>query len=131
MRTDQVPQDGNSTFEGQRKAMYALDENGAYTLVASAGWEAEEMVTTEAVAWFEQQAQAALQRARKGDSSPLEYHMYAQRMDVPTLAQATGLWQWRIRRHLRADVFSKLAESRLQQYAEALGIRVATLRTLP
>ncbi len=131
MRTDEVPQDGNSTFEGQRKAMYALDENGEYKIVTSAGWEAEEMVTTEAVAWFEQQAGAALERARKGDSSALEYHMYAQRMDVPTLAQATGLWQWRIRRHLRASVFNTLSEKRLQQYADALGIAVATLRSLP
>jgi hypothetical protein len=48
--------------------------------------------------------------------------MYRARMDVPLLAQASGLWRWRVRRHLRPDVFARLSSALRARYAEALGM---------
>ncbi|HEY9545757.1 MAG TPA: hypothetical protein VIR56_07110, partial [Solimonas sp.] len=61
----------------------------------------------------------------------LEYHMYAQRMDLPTLAQTTGFWRLSVRRALRPRVFARLGPRRLRRYAEALGLSVAQLKQLP
>ena len=131
MRIDEVPQEDNATLGGHRKAVYALGEDGRYTLVPTTGWKVEETVTTEAVAAFARQAEAALARARAGQASPLEYHMYDRRMDLQTLAQCTGLFRWRVRRHLRPAVFARLSPALLARYADALGLSVETLRSLP
>lgn len=131
MKKDEVPQDVARAFEGQTKAVYAIDEHGRYTITGSSGWEAEEVVLDQAIAHFEQLAAAALKRARDGATAPLEYHMYCQRMDPTLLAQSTGFFKWRVRRHLHPSVFARLNEGVLAQYADALGLTVAQLRALP
>lgn len=131
MREHEVPQEDNATLGGHRKAVYALDEAGRYQLVASTGWEVEETVTLQAVAEYEAQAVEALRRARIGEASPLEYHMYRRRMDLQTLAQSAGVFAWRLRRHLRPGVFRRLRPSLLVRYADALGLSVDEIQTLP
>ena len=128
MRDRDVPQEGNRTLGGHRKAVYARGDDGRLRIVASAGWEVEEIVTSQAVADLERLAADALQRSRAGLTSPLEVHMHRARMDIPLLAQATGLWQWRVRRHLRPDIFRRLSPALLARYAEALGLSVAQLK---
>ncbi len=127
MRIDEVPTQTRDQFDNQRKAVYAVDQNGNYHIVRSGGDEAEVAVTLEAVAWFEQLASEALVRVKAGQSSPLEYFMYRQRMDVPTLSQATGIWQWRIRRHLKPTNFRALSSVLLQRYADAMNISMQEL----
>lgn len=128
MRVDEVPQDDNSAL---RKAMYALDRQGRYTTVESSGWHAETTVTQVAIADFERASVAAHERCLAGVSAALEYHMYARRMDVATLADATGTARWRVRRHLRPRVFARLPNHLLARYAEALQMPVAALQRLP
>ena len=128
MRDNEVPQEGNSTLDGHRKAVYARGDDGKLHLVASAGWEVEEIVTRQAVEDLERLTEDARQRVLAGQTSPLEFHMHRVRMDVPLLAQASGLWQWRIRRHFRPAVFARLSPRLLQRYAEAMGISIDRLK---
>lgn len=128
MRDNEVPQEGNSTLDGHRKAVYARGDDGKLHLVASAGWEVEEIVTRQAVEDLERLTEDARQRVLAGQTSPLEFHMHRVRMDLPLLAQASGLWQWRIRRHFRPAVFARLSPRLLQCYAEAMGITVDRLK---
>ena len=128
MRDNEVPQEGNSTLDGHRKAVYARGDDGKLHLVASAGWEVEEIVTRQAVEDLERLTEDARQRVLAGQTSPLEFHMHRVRMDVPLLAQASGIWQWRIRRHFRPAVFARLSPRLLQCYAEAMGITVDRLK---
>ncbi len=131
MELNEVPQDNNATLGGYRKGVYARDANGRLVLVASSGWEVEEIVTSQAVDQLNEQAAAARTRCIAGKSSPLEYWMYAKRMDLELLAQSTGLWRWRVRRHLQAARFALLPEPLLQRYADALGMNTQQLRQLP
>ena len=128
MRDNEVPQEGNSTLDGHRKAVYARGDDGKLHLVASAGWEVEEIVTRQAVEDLERLTEDARQRVLAGQTSPLEYHMYRVRMDVPLLSQASGIWQWRIRRHFRPAVFAGLSVSLLATYADAMGMTVEQLK---
>jgi hypothetical protein len=57
--------------------------------------------------------------------------MYYRRMDVALLAQVSGFFQWRIRRHLKPAVFKKLNSKQLGRYAEALGLEASILNHLP
>ena len=131
MEINEVPQDNNRMLGGYRKGMYARDASGRMVLVPSTGWEVEEIVTSDAVEQLNEQAAAARVRVEAGLSAPLEYWMYARRMDLTLLAQSTGLWRWRVRRHLRPAPFSKLSPSLLQRYADALGIGRDALIKLP
>jgi hypothetical protein len=131
MDIESVPQEGNATLGGHRKAMYAKDANGRMVLAPSAGWEAEEIVTSHAVETIQAQAEQARERVKAGVSSPLEFWMYERRMDVPLLSQTSGFWQWRVKRHLRPEGFASLSLKQIERYSEALGISPAALQKLP
>jgi len=128
MLDSEVPQEGNSTLGGHRKGLYAKGTDGKIHLVQSAGWEVEEIVTRQAVDDLLRLTEDARQRVIAGQTSPLEYHMHRIRMDVPLLSQVTGLWQWRIRRHFRPEIFSRLMPKLLARYGEAMGLTVDQLK---
>ena len=131
MDIDQVPQEGNRTMGGHKRAMYARDKDGRIVIVASRGSEVDETVTLQALELIGEQTEAARQRVAAGLTSPLEYWMYAQRLDLSQLSQVSGFWQWRIRRHFQPQRFSKLSNDILQRYADVMGISVEQLKTLP
>jgi hypothetical protein len=131
MKKTEVPQHNAKSFEGHSKALYAIDDNGQYGIVPSSGWDAEEMVLDQAIAEFEQLCQQALNRIRQGNSSTLEYHMYRCRMDETVLAQSSGFFKWQVRRHLKPSHFSRLSAQKKMRYAEALGISLQALNSLP
>lgn len=116
---------------GQRKALYAINEQGGYAIVPSAGWEAEEIVLLQAIEECHRLAADAHARAKSGLTGALEYHMRRQRMDVMVLAQSTGFFRWQVRRHLRSGAFAKLSAGQQQRYESALGLAARELETLP
>lgn len=131
MKEADVPQQNAKAFMGHSKVLYAEDAGGRYVKAPCSGWEAEEIVLDQAIAEFERLAADAWERARQGTGSALEYHMYRERMDVLLLAQSTGYFRWRVRRHLRPGAFASLPAARRDRYAEALGKPAAELDTLP
>lgn len=131
MDVDAVPQEGNRTLGGHRKALYARDADGRMVIVASRGGEVDETVTVQAIERMNRLAEAAKTRALAGAIAPLEYWMWAQRMDVALLSQVTGIWQWRIRRHFRPAIFARLSPELLGRYADVMGLKVEQLSKLP
>jgi hypothetical protein len=126
-----VPQDASPTYGGLRKLLYAVDDSGKYAGVQSSGWEVESFSTELAVSELCRRRDEAWRSAREGKSSALEYHMYRNRMDFDTLAMVSRVWRWRLRRHLRPDVYAGLSDKMLSRYAEAMGVSVTELRQLP
>ena len=131
MRENEVPQDDSAIYNGQKRAIYATDKSGGYSVVASSGWEAEEEATRQAVEELERLAQEAYEGCEAGEVSPLMFHMYDKRLDLLSLSQATGLFQWRIKRHFRPDVFAKLSEKLLLRYADVMGLSLEAIQKLP
>ena len=131
MEKDAVPQDASPTYGGLTKLLYAVDGQGKYTGVKSSGWDVESFSTELAVSEINRQRDDAWQRAHDGKTSPLEYHMYRNRMDFDTFVMATGIWRWRVRRHFNPQVYARLSDKVLTRYAQALNMSVAQLKTLP
>jgi len=131
MKKHEVPQQNAKAFMGHSKLLYAVDEAGRYVPAPSNGWEAEEIVLDQAIAEYQRLTADAWNRARAGLASPLEYHMYHERMDVVLLSQTTGFFRWRVCRHLKPGVFQKLPAKIRARYAEALGMEAARLDVLP
>ncbi|STO92742.1 Uncharacterised protein [Haemophilus pittmaniae] len=127
MEIKQVPQDDSKIFRGQKKVIYAT-ANGQYQSATSNGWAAEEFATEQAVEELKQLTRNALELVKRGEKSPLFYYMYYYRFDLIGLAQATGFWQWQIKRHFRPTIFQKLSEQKLAKYAEVFQIDIEALK---
>ena len=126
MDINDIPQDNSKIFRGQKKIIYAT-RNGNYESGTTSGWDDEEFATQQAVEELNQQTEQALQAVKNGEKSPLYYLMYKYRFDEQSLAQATGFWQWQIRRHCKPEVWEKLSEKKLEKYAGVFGVNVDKL----
>lgn len=128
MKLDEVPQDTEgSSYAGHQKLLYAVDEQGRYQEAQSTGWDAESYATEQALVELEKHKQQAFARWQAGQASVLAYLMYHYRMDELALAQCTGLWRWRIRRHFKPQVFQRLPERILARYADAFSLSMQQL----
>ncbi len=127
MDVNDIPQDDSKIFKGQRKVIYAT-QNGNYQTATTNGWEMEEFATEQAVEELNRLTTEALAAVKLGEKSPLFYYMYRYRFDLPSLAQATGFWQWQIKRHFKPSVFAKLSDKVLERYAEVFGISVEDIK---
>lgn len=123
----QIPQEENATLGGIRKVMYAPSEDGRFTR-HNYGSSVEEFATKVAVQEYEKLESEALRRIADKEGSAIAYFMYKNRMDLPTLASVTGLFQFQIKRHCKYRVFVKLKDKTLQKYADAFNITVAQLK---
>ena len=121
-----VPQD-KGIAEGLKEVCYAVDGNGNYVLVPSAGWEPKNITNYQAWELIAEQLAAVRSQVHVGKMSLLAYHMARNQMDVSLLSQYTGFYQWRIKRHLKPRVFNKLKQSVLERYASLFKITVAEL----
>jgi len=129
MEINDIPQDNSKICGGQRKVVYA-PQNGNSQTATSNGWETEEFATEQAVEELNQLTNEALDAVKRGEKSPLFYYMYRYRFDLPSLAQATGFWQWQIKRHFKPSVFAKLSDKVLGRYTEVFGVAMSTLRDI-
>jgi hypothetical protein len=130
MKKEEVPQDKGALGRVTKEVVYATDKQGKYTTELSTGWEVK--ATALNVAWqdIDMRIADAKQQVLAGKASPILFFMEYRLMDVPTLAAYTGFWHWQVKRHLKPEVFKKLADYKLKKYAEAFNIKVADFDTL-
>lgn len=127
MKKVDIPQEDNKTLNGSRKVMYANNDDGAFQRV-NYGSSVEEFATKVAVEEYEILQKECLLNIKKGISSPIEYYMYEYRMDLPTLSSIVGMFQFRVKRHLKAKHFNKLNDKLLSRYALAFNIDIKELK---
>ena len=130
MKANEVPQD-ITYYEGERRACYALNDEGRYVIVTSSGWSAEEVVNGLAVAELAASLEETRKGVLKGLKSPLLYHMERRQMTPEILAKTAGIACFRVKRHFRPDVFVKLKSSVLDRYAKALAVTGQELISVP
>lgn len=130
MRAEEVPQDG-AYLEGKKRGAYALDAHGRYTVVATAGWEAETAATRVALEVADAQIEAAWADVRAGKKSPLWYHLAARQLTAALVAEYAGTSRLRVWWHCRPAPFAALSQQWLQRYAAALRVPVEQLSVLP
>lgn len=129
MRKDEVPQD-KGIAEGLKEVTYAVDDDGSYTLVPSAGWEPKNISNYQAWDIIAEQIDTARRQVRNGEVSPLAYHMARNLMDLPLLAQYMGMMRWRVKRHFKPKIFNKLPPDMLEKYAHLLKVTVKQLKDI-
>ena len=131
MKKEKTPQQPHEMYEGGSKVVYTVNAEGKYELSSTTGWEPETIVLSQALEEIDRLSQQALINVQQGISSPLEYHMYAQRMDLQMLAAAVGKFQWQVKRHFKPSNFVKLSQQQIELYASVLGIDATQLISIP
>ena len=127
MKKEQVPQDSCKSYDGHKKLMYAVDDNGHYQGVKSSGWEVEGFATEMAVQELEDQLTNMKTAFLAGEVSPVAYYIPLFRFDLMSLAHATGFFQWQIKRHMKPAIFTKLSTKKYNKYCEAFNISLEAL----
>ena len=130
MRQRDVPQDGGMN-EGMREITYAVDDSGRYAGVPSARLEPKTIANAPAWEVIAEDVRAQACLVREGRRSPLAYHMARHMMTVGLAADYVGLARWRVKRHLKPEVFAKLKPEILQRYADLFGLGIDALRQVP
>lgn len=130
MKVNEVPQDPKDFKEGDKikKLVYAVDTDGNYTGVNSAGWDAENTATKQAWDEVEEDLRETELQVKQGKLSPIAWYMKKNLMDTALLAKYVGKWQWQVRRHFKPSVFNTLSPALLQQYAAVFNITVDELK---
>ena len=130
MKVNEVPQDPKNFRDGDKvkKLMYAVDKDGKYTGVNSAGWEAENFATRQAWDAVDDALAETEQKVKEGKLSPIAYFMQKCLMDKSLLAKYVGKWGWQVSRHMKPSIFNQLDEELLGRYASVFNITVEELK---
>ena len=128
MKKSDIPQDQSKLQGFTREVDYAVDESGKYTAGLSTGWEVKTSALN--IAWedIQKRVEDAKSRVIHGDASPVLFFMELKLMDPGILAAYTGFWQWQVKRHMKAGVFKKLPDKKLQKYADLFEIKLSELK---
>jgi hypothetical protein len=130
MRRKDVPQD-EGLFGEWKEVSYAVDDDGRYTLVQSAGWEPANIANHMAWESIEAEVGAVLAKVRVGVLSPLAYHMARHQMDPGLLAGYAGLFRWQVRRHMKPAAFRRISTALADRYASIFRITPEELMEMP
>lgn len=130
MKKEEIPQDDGALNKLTREVVYAVDNTGKYTTELSTGWDVKSTALDAAWKDIEERVAAAKQKVINKQASPLLYFMELRLMDMAIVSAYTGFWKWTIRQHMKPDVFNKLSEKKLQQYATAFNVTIADLKTM-
>lgn len=131
MKVEDVPQD-LKYFKGSivRDLDYAVDKDGRYQSVVSDGWTPKNEALEVTLNDINERCEEILERVRRGETSPLEYHAEKNLMTVELLSDYTGISKRNIRKHFDPKNFEKLDEKTLGKYADALRITVEELKKI-
>lgn len=129
MQKEEVPQD-TGIGDGLTEVAYAVDSQGKYVIVPSVGWEPKNISNYQAWEVIAEQIEKARQGVLAHEVSPLAFHMARNLMDIPLLAKYMGIMRWRVKRHLRPQVFKKMNKNLLRRYASLLKVTVEQLQDI-
>jgi len=130
MKLEETPQDKSALEVMTKELCYVVDENGNYTKSLSKGWEVKAAALD--LAWddIEIRVESARQKVLQGNASPILYYMELKIMDLSIISAYTGFWTWQIKRHMKASVFAKLSNKKLQKYANLFEVSIDEIKTI-
>ncbi|MFI5155901.1 MAG: hypothetical protein ACHQEM_06930 [Chitinophagales bacterium] len=129
MKKEDIPQDLGALGKVTKEVCYVVDASGNYVTDLSNGWEIKSKALDAAWEDISERVEAAKTKVIQGAASPLLYFMELKLMDIPILSAYTGIWQWRVRRHLKPGPFKRLSDRTLQKYAEAFELKVEDIKS--
>jgi hypothetical protein len=120
----------NEAYGKYRELLYSEYADGKFE--TSVGYHGEADRTTLQQAWdlFNDRIEAARQKVKAGDASPILYYMEKNLVTPMDLSMHADIMVWRVKRHLKPKVFKRLSEKTLKKYAQAFNISLDQLQNV-
>jgi hypothetical protein len=113
-----------------RQIVYSVDENGRYFSSLSSGFEPEIIAHSLAKEETLFRLEKIKNEVLNGIASPLAYYLERELMTPLRLSGEVKIASWRIKRHLKPKVFTKLSGKILKRYADFFNVSVSELVNL-
>jgi len=133
---DKVEKEGKAEKEEliytyNRELHYSFEPGKGYTRKVDYHYPGNQVIIKQSWDEAESRLKDISSKIRKGQLSPIAFYMEKNLMELPMLSDYTGFMQWRIKRHLKPKVFSKLKPGILLNYASVFNIGVNELMNPP
>jgi hypothetical protein len=110
-----------------REMFYHFDKENGFTQDIDYQNPNNQIIIKQSWDFAEERLEGVKQQVIAGKLSPIAYHMERILMEVPMLSAYMEIGKWRVRRHLKPSVFSKLKPHTLAKYAAVFDIKVEEL----
>ena len=130
MEVESNPVYKNQAYGQYRELLYSQYADGKFEKKVGYHNESDRVTLQQAWDLFDDRIEAARQKVKAGEASPILYYMEKTLVTPMDLSMHTGLMIWRVKRHLKLKVFNRLSEKTLKKYAEAFNITLNQLKTV-
>ena len=114
-----------------RELHYSFEPGKGYTRKVDYHYAGNQVIIKQSWDEAEKRLKEISAKIREGHLSPIAFYMEKNLMEIPMLADYTGYMRWRIKRHLKPLVFSKLKHETLSNYATVFNVGVNELKNPP
>ncbi|MEI6883180.1 MAG: hypothetical protein WCO02_01730 [Bacteroidota bacterium] len=110
-----------------RELHYSFEPGKGYTRKVDYHYLGNQIIIKQSWDEAESRLKDISSKIREGHLSPIAFYMEKNLMELPMLSDYTGFMRWRIKRHLKPRIFSKLKHETLSKYASVFNIGVNEL----
>jgi len=120
----------DQAFGQYRELLFSYGTDGKFEKKVGYHDEADRVTLQQAWDLFNDRIEAARQKVKAGEASPILYYMEKTLVTPMDLSMHTGIMVWRVKRHLKTKVFKRLSEKTLKKYAEVFNITLDQLNNI-
>jgi len=123
-------QDEELIYRNNRELHYSFDPEKGFSRKIDYQYPGNQVIIQQGWEEVQRRLNEESKLMHEGKLSPLAWYMEKNQMDLSMLSSYTGLMKWKIKRHLRPDVFKKLKPAILARYASAFSVEPDEFFTL-
>ena len=123
MATESPYDEKKAQSENLTELLFNYEKDGSFSKRVGYDYVPEgEMLYYDVWKMFRERIEKAREEVLAGKKSPVWYHMEKNLIDLSNFAKLVGMASWRVKRHLKPEIFSKLKPETIQKYPDALDI---------
>ena len=130
MEEESNPVYKNQAYGQYRELLYSQYADGKFERSVGYHGESDRIPLQQGWDMVNERIEEARQKVKAGEASPILYYMEKLMVTPLDLSMHAGIMVWRVKRHLKPKVFSRLGEKTLKKYAEAFNIPIEQLKTV-
>ncbi len=122
MKKEDIPQDKGPLSRYTDEVVYIKNKDGHYETALSSGWKVKNEALDNAWDDIKDRVKFAKDEVLAGRKSPIFYFMEKNLMDYNILSAYVNIWKFKVKRHMKPAVFSRLSKKTIERYAKVFEI---------
>jgi len=122
VKKEDIPQDKGPLSRYTDEVVYIKNKDGHYETALSSGWKVKNEALDNAWDDIKDRVKFAKDEVLAGRKSPIFDFMEKKLMDYNILAAYVNIWKFKVKRHMKPAVFSRLSKKTIERYAKVFEI---------